>query len=248
MARNGKKLTNKGIRFPSKKLISNKESSFIKEPKIHFSFKYLNQIDNFGIGDCNQKWFIGLLERLKNLETFTISELMEANKNGKAIRFHKIDWNLKNVPIKKNDLSWIPTNILTNEDEFPIMQLAISISKGRIIGFFDNNYADFNIILLDPMHNLQPSIHDNKQIQKTTKGISEYDNLLSKIQNIKNIISNCNCISPKKCNILEKIETLKDKEVSYINLDKDFYNAYLSELEIYTLEDIFKEGILSLNK
>lgn len=148
---------------------------------ITFSFSFFRQIEYFGIGECSNKWFIGLLERMQVLCTFTREELILGNRGNKTIRCHPIQWDAKNVPIKRGDFYWLPKEVLYNDDEFPIMQLSISTSNGRIIGFFDKDGYVFNVLLLDYNHNLQPSKKDNYQLQSTTEGISQYTDLLNKV-------------------------------------------------------------------
>lgn len=70
-----------------------------------------------------------------------------------AIRFHPIDWEAKNIPIKRADIDWLGDH---SGQEFELMQFHISKSKGRVVGFFDQESV-FYIVLLDPLHNLQPA-------------------------------------------------------------------------------------------
>ena len=99
------------------------------------------------------------------------------------------------------------------------------------------------IVLLDPEHNIQPAKKTNYQIQPTTKGLSQYDDLLNKLERIKSIVSDC---SDKKCKLhshISVIEELHDNIV-YIGLDNDFYSTYQEILKKIPLQKILENGIL----
>lgn len=125
-----------------------------------FSFKYFRQIENFGFDQSNTKisWFSSLLERLGDLSNRKVSDFLKdgASQSSSGYRFHEINWTQKNIPIQREQLDWLPNNYLKNEQEFPIVQFQISKANGRVVGFFDENWF-FNVLLLDPLHNIQPS-------------------------------------------------------------------------------------------
>lgn len=80
-------------------------------------------------------------------------------------------------------------------------------------------------------------------IQPTTKGLSQYDDLLNKLERIKSIVSDC---SDKKCKLhshISVIEELHDNIV-YIGLDNDFYSTYQEILKKIPLQKILENGIL----
>lgn len=173
----------------------------------------------------------------------TPQEVLEENKGSVALRCHPIDWNVKNIPIQRNKLNWLPDEILNNEDDFPMMQFSISKSTGRIVGYFDREPSIFHIVLLDPNHNIQPSKKTNYQIQPTTKGISQYDELLNKLEKIKKIVKNC---PDKECKLhadIAAIEELHDNIV-YVGLDGGFYSTYQKILQEHSLQEILEQGIL----
>lgn len=60
MASGGKKLTNRNISFNTKELATKTRIDFT------VSFQYFRQIEYFGIGDKDNKWFVGVIERLKD--------------------------------------------------------------------------------------------------------------------------------------------------------------------------------------
>ena len=247
MEKNGNKLNlNSGFpKYGNKSLVTKEQENELERRKISFSFSYFKQIPNFEIGDCSKGWHIGLLERLGTLTTMTPDDILEENKGSIALRCHKIEWDAKNIPIQRKDLDWLPKEILENEAEFPIMQISITRSTGRIVGYFDRDPYIFHIVLLDPKHNIQPSKKTNYQIQPTTKGISQYDELLNKLERIKKIVSSC---PNGKCELhsyISLIEGLHDNIV-YIGLDNDFYTTYQEILKKIPLQDIIENGILAI--
>ena len=230
-------------KYGNKSLVTKEQENELKRRKITFSFSYFKQIPNFQIGECSKGWHIGLLERLGALGTMTPQEVLEENRGSIALRCHPIDWSAKNIPIQRKDLDWLPKEILDNETDFPIMQFSITKSTGRIVGYFDRDSSIFHIVLLDPEHNIQPAKKTNYQIQPTTKGLSQYDDLLNKLERIKSIVSDC---SDKKCKLhshISVIEELHDNIV-YIGLDNDFYSTYQEILKKIPLQKILENGIL----
>lgn len=246
MVKNGKSLTNHRPNFGNKSLVTKEEDKQIKkEKKLNFSFLYFKQIEYFGIGNCSSKWHVGLLDRLGELGKMTIEEILENNKGSKTLRCHPINWSQNNIPIQRKNLDWLPNEILINDEEFPIMQISISTSTGRIIGYFDKNLSVFHIILLDPLHNIQPSEKQNYQIQATTIGISQYDDLVDKLNQINTKINNCPNI--KNCpieNLLNR--TQPEHNIIYITLDESFYTNYQKLLSKYPLQTIIENGIVNL--
>lgn len=140
----------------------------------------------------------------------------------------------------------MPEEVLANDKEFPIMQFSISISTGRIIGYFDRDSSIFHIVLLDPNHNIQPSKRNNYQIQATTKGVSQYDDLLNKLEQVRKIVKDCPTEKCKLHSALDEMEGLHDNIV-YIGLDKDFYADYQEILKEHSLNEIIEQGILNLD-
>lgn len=248
MAKGGKILTlnpGKVNKLGGKSLVSNEQQKSIKKEKISFSFLYFRQIDLLGVGNGSQGWHIGLLERLSTFGSMTLDELLNENAGSKSLRCHPIDWSAKNVPITRNDLNWLPADILGNEAEFPMIQLPISIGTGRIVGFFNRDSSVFHIVLLDSSHNIQPSKYDNYQLQPTTIGLSQYDELLNKLDNIKKIVKDCQHRECKLHSRIEEIESLHDN-IIYTGLDKSIYEAYKEVLSKHTLQEIIETGIMEL--
>ena len=174
----------------------------------------------------------------------TLQEILEDNKGSKALRCHPIDWNAKNVPIQRRDLDWLPEEILENEEDFPMMQISISKGTGRIVGYIDRDSSIFHIVLLDPKHNIQPSQKKDYQVQPTQEALSQYDELLKKLERVRDIVKDCD----KDCKLHEHIESMDKlhQNIVYIGLDDDFYDKYLEILKNHSLEEIFETGIMEM--
>ncbi|MBQ7568401.1 hypothetical protein IJT17_06310 [bacterium] len=114
---------------------------------IEFSFRYLDrnhELFNLGaprtknnnLGIIEAKWFIHLLDALKEASNRTVSELSQSSVHD----LHSVD----------------PTNINPkipeqHKDE-ELKQFRLNKSRGRVVGFLIDNI--FHIVWLDPYHNL----------------------------------------------------------------------------------------------
>jgi hypothetical protein len=252
MGKNGMQLTPDKPKYGNHPLVSDNEKNKIRNEKLIFSFLYYKQIDLFGIGNCSQNWHVGLINRLSSLGQMTGQDVLEENRGSGSLRCHPIIWvdnknKKKNAPIKRSDLNWLPSEILDNVGEFPIMQFSISTGTGRIIGFFDKDTSVFHIILLDPNHNIQPSKKTNYTLQPTNIGISQYDDLLTKLSKFESVVKKCKYES--KCIIQNPLSSVKEEHnVVYVCLDEDFYSAHQKLLENLTIDEILEAGILSLTQ
>jgi hypothetical protein len=130
-----------------------------------FGFSFFKEIKHFGLDSTliDRKWPLAMLYRLSEMSRLTVASVMEgAGQRDGTLRIHEIDWNGKNVPIVRKDFDWLDADYLNNAEEFPIFQLSISRAEGRLVGFLDEANV-YQIILLDPLHNAQPTkYHDYK--------------------------------------------------------------------------------------
>lgn len=135
-----------------------KRSSRPENKNWEFSFKNFQQIDKFGLdgGGIANDWLVSLLERLKQLSQESIENILGDHIMADSYRYHAINWTAKNIPIERKALDWISEPYKSNPEEYPIDQIMLSKGTGRIVGFFDENWV-FHLVLLDPLHNLQPS-------------------------------------------------------------------------------------------
>jgi hypothetical protein len=129
-----------------------------KDKKWQFSFAYFVQMDKFGLDGegIPNDWLVSALERFRMLSQERVENVLQNKQNADALRYHEINWGGKKVPIERKDLTSIPAHYLDNPEDFPIDQFMISTGTGLVVGFFDEDLV-FNIVLLDPLHNLQPS-------------------------------------------------------------------------------------------
>ncbi|MCG3671902.1 hypothetical protein [Aliarcobacter butzleri] len=166
--------------FTEYKPVVTKTKSSDEDIKWIFSFRYWDQIDYFGLDKSKSKWFVSLFERLKELSKFKRSDIMENYAIQNSLRYHSINWKQKNIPIQREDINWVDKDYLDNQEEYEFFQFQISKSLGRIVGFWDENLV-FNIVLFDPLHNIQPSKSYSYKVDKCSKLNCEYSDLLHKI-------------------------------------------------------------------
>ena len=205
-----------------------------------FSFTYWRQIENFGLRNdvVNINWFVSFLEKLRDLSSKTIEQFSKSSGDRAAFRFHPINWNSRNIPISKDDLNWLPTEIL-NSNEIEFYQFQISTSLGRVIGYFDFDNV-FNIVLLDPKHNAQPSKNYGYKVDPTGELTNEYQQLLKKHLFLKRSIEECsgNCSAFLKI----KNENSSTSEDEIIFVDSDF-NSEIREF--CSRHELYKEDMYS---
>lgn len=169
-----------------------KEQELPKKKTWVFSFKYYKQIKYFGLDKTDSKWFVSILEKFQELSTMEIDLFFKNFALKKQNRFHEINWSAKNVPVAKKDFGWIPQNILNNDNDFPFIQFQISKALGRVVGFFDIDNI-FHIVVLDPLHNIQPSKDYNYSVNDCNPLSCEYTSLLKDIEDVKIKCEKVNC-------------------------------------------------------
>lgn len=106
-----------------------------------------------------------MLYRLSELSSLRVSDVMSdrGTREG-TLRIHDIDWAARNVPIKLEDIDWIDAPDRLAGGDFALIQIAVSKAEGRLIGFFDEESV-FQIVLLDPLHNAQPSKYNDYKVR-----------------------------------------------------------------------------------
>jgi hypothetical protein len=226
----------------------NTKKPIIKDQKKRlwsFSFKYFRQIDYFGIDGMQNKWFVSFLEKLHELSNYDVNLLTVNIPLKNANRYHIINWDAKNIPIKRNDIDWIEKEIIENEEDFPFFQFQLSKALGRIVGFWESDYSTFNIVLLDPKHNLQPSKKYSYKVDNTSILECEYTSLLVDIDRVKGLqCSDVNC----KCKAeLNKIGTnLNRGNFVYFQIDDDYYYHFVEQTKHKSVKEIMEIGITAL--
>lgn len=132
-----------------------------------FSFRFFEEIKYFGLDSdrVDKKWTLSAIYRLQELSKLTVADVTESRDVMEGtMRIHDINWNQKNIPIKRENLDWIDSVYLNNPEEFPFMQIAVSKAEGRMVGFFDEDNS-FQIVLLDPLHNAQPTKYHEYKVR-----------------------------------------------------------------------------------
>ena len=121
MAKGGRKLTDEA---KSKTLLQANTSAGGKrlekgddKSQLSFSFQYFRQIPCFQLGEQDNKWFVSVLDRLKDLSGKNSSLMADATAK-KAYRLHPIVWDQPNIPgmiwldeelvevLQKHDETW----------------------------------------------------------------------------------------------------------------------------------------------
>lgn len=211
-----------------------------------FSFKYFKQIDFFGLGEIQTKWFISLIEKLTELSKENINEFFKDHRKKDGNRYHKINWDAKNIPIQRNEITWVDKNIIQNEEDYPFFQFQISTGLGRVIGFWQENYEHFHVVLLDPAHNMQPSKDFNYRVDLTTILNSEMASLLVDLDRIKSIEctgSGEGC--PCKTELSMVPTNLNRGNYVYFQLDDEYYSEFSEKLKNKSVKEIIELGLLS---
>jgi len=187
------------------------------------------------------------LDQLRNLSSKTFTQFQNEMKIGSGgIRYHEINWDLRNVPLRHQDL--LPKHLQDNEKEFQIFQFSLSGDTGRVHGFWIRNC--FHIVLLDPLHNLQPSKDVNYNLRHTKQSSCEYSSLriaIDKATNAWCLREDCKLV--KELNSLTAKSPTSEDFVIIAGLEPDVAQ-YLQELrdkKPTSISEIVFRGILSLD-
>lgn len=206
-----------------------------------FSFRYWEQVEYFGVGEASSSWFVSLLERLQEFSKLDISQFLSDGTARNAWRYHEINWNQKNIPVQRYDLTWVDSVYLDNPDEYPIVQFQVSQALGRVVGFFDEHLI-FNILLLDRMHNIQPSKSHGYKVDKTAILSCDYSALLLKLQTIKKTLIKETDIEAFD-NILQQ-QIYANVVIHYISdEDVEKCDQLIESGVVDSISEIFKYGI-----
>lgn len=210
-----------------------------------FSFRFWEQIKYFGLGGNEAKWFVSLLERLKELSKKEISKFLSDGSERSAWRYHDINWNQTNIPINRANLNWIDEVYLSNDEEYPIVQFQISQALGRIVGFFDERQV-FNIVLLDSLHNIQPSKSYGYKVDDTCELSCEYTSLQIKLENIICKIPDQDIQTQIQALLTQKI--YKNTIIHYLDPDDNAtFNEHIANGTISSAEEVFSYGLMALS-
>jgi len=208
-----------------------------------FSFKYFKQIKYFGLDKSDSGWFVSLLERFSELCKIDIDLFLRDFNLKDSSRYHDIDWNAQNIPISRTDCNWVAQDIIENNIDYPFVQFHVSKALGRVVGFWDINI--FYIVLLDPLHNIQPSKRNDYKINDCNRLSCNYTSLLKDIDDIKRKCANCNT-----CNIISELNSLPRRN-NYSNavifyLDDDYLSHFKEITKNRSISEIIENGVINL--
>ncbi|HEX4335779.1 MAG TPA: hypothetical protein VH062_07680 [Polyangiaceae bacterium] len=151
-----------------------------------FSLRCWRQADYFGLDTdrvVSAHWFVALLNRLRELCFEDVDAFRASGYKHEVLRYHEVNWGAPNIPIARRDCTWVPREYLENEVDYPFYQFQISTALGRVAGFWDEQQV-FNIVMLDPLHNLQPAKDYNYRVEATGDLRCEYSELLHKLDTV----------------------------------------------------------------
>jgi hypothetical protein len=215
-----------------------------------FSFRFFKQIENFGLDKQDANWFVSVIEKLVDLSNETVDVFFADKIKKNYWRYHDISWTKKNVPIRREDLKWLQKDYLENATEFPIVQFQISKALGRVVGFWDENRV-FNIILLDPLHNIQPSRDFSYKVDPCSPLPCKYTTLLDDIEAAKKN----NCPTETACPVNAALRTIPKEghtyQVTILRLRDDLAklaNEVIEAGKAKSIEEIIENGVLSLSE
>ena len=225
----------------------------LSDKKWEFSFQSWAQRDFFGLKHekVSKQWFVDLLDRLRDLSSKNIEDVTLDSAARGSYRFHKINWGEKSSIKKEKFYEYIPEEYRTEETD--IIQFQIEQSKGRVIGFFDYNQT-FQVILLDPAHNMQLSKYNNYKTVKTDFLRNSYEEITTKFLAITDKFDRLEQSqeSEKIGNFIDEIRSVLNKEgfssdCKFVKIEKFFFDEIneilLSDSEYNNLDDIILEAL-----
>lgn len=123
-----------------------------------FGFRFFKQVEYFGLDSqaVDAKWFVHLIEQFKSLGEKTVEELMQDRRLAKYWRFHMVEWKKYSPYTSADDFAKRLLPSYAWRGDLNIRQFKVTDSKGRVVGFFDHEQV-FQVVLLDPEHNIQPT-------------------------------------------------------------------------------------------
>jgi hypothetical protein len=211
-----------------------------------FSFRYWREIEDFGLLK-RPHWYASVFGRLRELGKIPVAQFLGDREGQEARRYHAIDWTAKNIPIQRAEMVWIAKEYLNNPDDYPLVQFHISRAVGRVIGFWDEKNV-FNIVLFDPMHNMQPSRATSYQVTPSPPLNCEYTSLLRDVA----VVKDRPCRSDE-CELRAAISALPTYAQLHEVLVIPFAQGTIKDAEnllkqgkAKSMSDIFERGVMEL--
>ena len=221
--------------------------------KLCFGFTYFREAENFGLKTrgkpISNRWMISFVSKLRELGKYSKDELDDNRVLRDRLRHHKVDWHARNIPISREDFSWLPHEY-QNDDDYPFWQFQLSSGTGRFLGFYDECYV-FQIVYIDPLHNAQPSGNYAYKVDTCSPLRTELDYVIACLHEV---YSNCRLFC--SCNNYTDIDKILSGEkgvgcpIIAFGLSEDAYlefrtfeqNCLKAELPI-ELVDVFIKGM-----
>jgi len=212
---------------------------------LSFGFSYFKQIEYFGLNRSSTSWSVSFLERLSVLSKEKWDDLTGDPTKAQSFRFHSVDWNAKRAPIAQKDLTWLPQDYISNPD-FPFYQFHVSKALGRFMGFRDEAGV-FQIVLVDPLHNLQPTKVYGYRVRSCGLQDSDLDIFRA---NVDQALQTAKC-SPDECALISGLQALQFDEYDVLLLqlaksDLEMAKKLIQEGKCKSLYDAFMAGLLAL--
>ena len=213
-----------------------------------FSFRFWRQTEFFGLDKAQPTWFVSLLERLAELSGLVIDDFRSDAAARSYHRYHEIDWDQKNIPVRREDLTWIERRYLDHPDEFPLVQFMISKALGRVVGFWDEDEI-FNIVLLDPLHNLQPSRFHSYRIDPCSPLSCEYTSLILDLERVKGQA----CVAAG-CPVRAALEAIPSRDhrcdVMIVQVEagtRGWVDSLIASNRVDSVSEILEAGIITID-
>jgi hypothetical protein len=213
-----------------------------------FSFRFWNTTDLFNVPASKPNWLVSVVERLRDLSRVQVDEFDGNPQLKRWYRYHGIDWTAKNVPIQRSEFKWVGKDYLDSPEDYPFMQFQISKGLGRIVGFWDEDGV-FNILLFDPLHNIQPSKDFSYQVRSAVPVLAcEYTTLLMELETAKQ--QQCESQTCGFHSAVQKVPSEAHQHaVLIIKLDEDTDKEARKLIEsgvAKSMHDIIVSGVLAM--
>jgi hypothetical protein len=145
-------------------------------------------------------------------------------------------------------LKWLPREILDNETEFPIFQLALAKGPMRIAGFWEPDETTFNIVLIDPHHNIATA-EGYEGAQPCTECLGDYHQMLCAVTEFADELRSAQECRAAGCQMHERASKLTEsytlKGLVYVAQDTLQQASQLVTSGIASnIDEIFVYGIL----
>lgn len=211
----------------------------------YFSFRYFKEIEYFGLHNVKSSWMSSFLNRLENLSSFDVLhfESPQSKQLRKELRYHVINWNAKNIPIQKSALTWLDADVQKNIDEIDFYQFQLSTAMGRVVGYWEKGYKVFYVILVDPLHNIQPSADYDYRIDPCYPGQTELALLHRKVDEA--LHHGCKVENCKVYNHLKEVySSVTPSHILIAHIDSEYLEFYKEITSTVSPSEFLKQAII----